>query len=85
MRCKACNAALSVYDLTVKRPVKLENGTIIEVFEDLCGRCRRAVSEVDEVEQGAGVGAVVAPLKATADRFVVGEATLFVTPIEIEE
>lgn len=47
-RCKACDSILSVYDMTVKRKIKLDNGNIKEVYEDLCGRCRGAIRDMEE-------------------------------------
>lgn len=46
-RCRACDSILSVYDMTVKREITMENG-IKEVYEDLCGRCRSSIRENEE-------------------------------------
>jgi len=49
-RCK-CGEMLSTYDMTRKSRIQLEDGQIIEIYEDLCSKCRS-----EPVEYGEEVG-----------------------------
>lgn len=41
MRCK-CGEMLTTYDMGIKRRMTLETGAVIEIHEDLCGKCRKS-------------------------------------------
>lgn len=54
-RCRACDSILSMDEMRIKRKVKVGNGETKEMYEDLCGRCRGSLREVEEESEDINV------------------------------